>query len=145
MVDVGEKPATAREAIAQASIRMAPETLALALAGNNKKGDVISVAEIAGIMGGKKTSDLIPLCHPIALTQLTVSAAPSADLPGFVVTARAKTTGQTGVEMEALMAVTIACLTIFDILKAADQNMAIEGARVLQKSGGASGDYRRGD
>jgi len=140
MVDVSAKPATPREAMATGFIRMAPETLALAIAGGGKKGDVRAVAEIAGVMAAKRTAELIPLCHPLALSKVEVTVS-SAD-QGFEVVARAKTTGPTGVEMEALTAVTVACLTLYDMLKAADRGMVIEGVRVLEKSGGASGDWR---
>ena len=141
MVDVSDKAATAREALAEGFVRMAPETLALAVSGTAKKGDVRAVAEIAGVMAGKKTSDLIPLCHPLALSKIEVTV--SAGDGGLAVTARAKTFGQTGVEMEALTAVSVACLTIYDMLKAADRGMTIEGVRLVEKSGGASGDFRR--
>jgi cyclic pyranopterin phosphate synthase len=140
MVDVSAKPATAREAVAVGLIRMAPATLALAVSGAGKKGDVRAVAEIAGVMGAKRTSDLIPLCHPLALSKVEVTVSVAED--GLEVTARVKTTGPTGVEMEALTAVSVACLTLFDMLKAADRGMVIEGVRVLEKSGGASGDWR---
>jgi cyclic pyranopterin phosphate synthase len=140
MVDVSEKPATAREAVAAGFVRMAPETLALALAGGGRKGDVRAVAEIAGVMGAKKTSELIPLCHPLALTKVEVAV--SAGEGGLTVTARVRTNGPTGVEMEALTAVSTACLTLYDMLKAADRGMVIEGVRLLEKSGGASGDWR---
>ena len=140
MVDVSAKPATPREAMATGFIRMAPETLALAIAGGGKKGDVRAVAEIAGVMAAKRTAELIPLCHPLALSKVEVTVS-SAD-QGFEVVARVKTTGPTGVEMEALTAVTVACLTLYDMLKAADRGMVIEGVRVLEKSGGASGDWR---
>jgi cyclic pyranopterin phosphate synthase len=140
MVDVSGKPATAREAVATGFVRMAPATLELAVSGEAKKGDVRAVAEIAGVMAAKRTSDLIPLCHPLALSKVEVSVEPAEG--GLSVTARVKTTGPTGVEMEALTAVSVACLTIYDMLKAADRGMTIEGVRVLEKSGGASGDWR---
>jgi cyclic pyranopterin phosphate synthase len=140
MVDVSEKPATAREAVATGFVRMAPETLALAMSGGGRKGDVRAVAEIAGVMGAKRTSDLIPLCHPLALTKAEVTVSTGED--GLTVTARVRTTGPTGVEMEALTAVSVACLTLYDMLKAADRGMVIEGVRLLEKSGGASGDWR---
>ncbi len=140
MVDVSAKPATVREATATGSIRMAPETLALAIAGGGRKGDVRAVAEIAGVMAAKRTAELIPLCHPLALSKVEVTVSPVEQ--GFEVVARVKTTGPTGVEMEALTAVTVACLTLYDMLKAADRGMVIEGVRVLEKSGGASGDWR---
>lgn len=142
MVDVSGKPTTEREALASAEVVMAVETLRAALSGNAKKGDVRAVAEIAGVMAGKRTSDLIPLCHPIALAQLVVSITPDESLPGFVIEAHAKTTGQTGVEMEALTAASVAALTIYDMLKAKDRKMRIEGIRLLEKNGGASGDFR---
>jgi cyclic pyranopterin phosphate synthase len=143
MVDVSDKPATAREAVASGLVRMKPETLALALGGQAKKGDVRAVAEIAGVMGAKRTSDLIPLCHPLSLSKVAVEIAPDEAGAGLVVTARVKTTGPTGVEMEALTAVSIACLTIYDMLKAADRAMTIEAVRLIEKTGGASGDFRR--
>ena len=141
MVDVSGKAATAREALAEGFVTMAPETLALAVSGTGKKGDVRAVAEIAGVMAAKKTSDLIPLCHPLALSKVEVSV--EAGDGGMRVTARVKTTGQTGVEMEALTAVSVACLTIYDMLKAADKFMTIEAVRLVEKTGGASGDFRR--
>ena len=140
MVDVSAKPATAREAVAAGFVRMAPETLAVALAGQARKGDVRAVAEIAGVMGAKKTSELIPLCHPLALTKAEVTVSPGEG--GLEVVARVRTTGPTGVEMEALTAVSVACLTLYDMLKAADRGMVIESVRLLEKSGGASGDWR---
>ena len=145
MVDVSAKAASAREAVAEGRVRMAQETLALVREGRAKKGDVRAVAEIAGVMAAKKTSDLIPLCHPLALSGVTVEVAELADGSGLWVTARVKTTGPTGVEMEALTAVSVACLTLYDMLKAADRGMVIEGVRVLEKSGGASGDWRAQD
>jgi cyclic pyranopterin phosphate synthase len=140
MVDVSAKPATAREATATGFLRMAPATLELAVSGAGKKGDVRAVAEIAGVMGAKRTSDLIPLCHPLALSkaEVTVTVVDG----GLAVTARVKTTGPTGVEMEALTAVSVACLTLYDMLKAADRGMVIESVRLLEKTGGASGDWR---
>jgi cyclic pyranopterin monophosphate synthase len=140
MVDVSGKPATAREAMAAGLVRMRPETLALALSSDAKKGDVRAVAEIAGIMAAKKTSDLIPLCHPLALSKVEVRIEPVE--AGLAVAARVRTTGPTGVEMEALTAVSVACLTIYDMLKAAEKGMVIEAVRLLEKSGGASGDWR---
>ncbi len=144
MVDVSDKPATAREAAAAGLVRMAPQTLALALSGEAKKGDVIAVAELAGVMAAKKTADLIPLCHPLALSKVAVEIA-EAPGEGLAVTARVKTTGPTGVEMEALTAVSVACLTLYDMLKAADKAMTIEAVRLISKAGGASGDFSRGD
>ena len=143
MVDVSEKPATAREAAAAGLVRMAPATLALALGGGGEKGDVRATAEIAGVMAAKKTADLIPLCHPLALSKVAVEVAEAPGGEGLTVVARVKTTGPTGVEMEALTAVSVACLTIYDMLKAVDRAMTIEAVRLLEKSGGASGDFRR--
>ena len=143
MVDVSQKPDSPRAAIARGRVVMAPETLRLALAGEAKKGDVLGVARIAGVMAAKKTHELIPLCHPLALSHVSVDIAPDEALPGFVVTAEASLVGKTGVEMEALTAVSIACLTIYDMLKAADRGMRIEGVALVEKSGGASGDWRR--
>lgn len=141
MVDVGGKPVTRREAAATGRVTMNAETLARALSGDSKKGSVRAAAEIAGIMAAKKTAELIPLCHQIALSSVKIDIA--AEGNALVVTARAKTSGQTGVEMEALTAVSVACLTIYDMLKASDRAMVIEGITLLEKSGGASGDYRR--
>jgi len=143
MVDVSDKPSTERVAVASGRITMQPETLELALAGTGKKGEVRSVAEIAGVMAAKRTSDLIPMCHPLAISSVKVHVDPCADGTGLAVTARVKTTGPTGVEMEALTAVSVALLTLYDMLKAADKAMTIEGVRLLEKSGGASGDFRR--
>ncbi|WP_300579248.1 cyclic pyranopterin monophosphate synthase MoaC [Phenylobacterium sp.] len=139
MVDVSDKAVTAREAVAEGFVRMAPETLALALSGDAKKGDVRATAEIAGIMAAKRTSELIPLCHPLALSKVEVRVTPGEG--GLSVTARVRTTGQTGVEMEALTAVSVACLTVYDMLKAAEKGMVIEAVRLTAKSGGASGDW----
>ncbi len=139
MVDVSDKAVTAREASAEGYIRMAPETVALALSGQGKKGDVFAVAELAGVMAAKRTADLIPLCHPLPLTSIKVDV--SVADSGLRVEARVKTTGQTGVEMEALTACSLALLTLYDMLKAADKAMTIEGVRVIAKSGGRSGDY----
>ena len=141
MVDVGAKEVTDRMAVAEGCVVMRPETLALVMEGTARKGDVLGVARLAGIMGAKKTSDLIPLCHPLALTKVALELVPDPDLPGVRVEARVKTSGQTGVEMEALTAVTVACLTIYDMLKAAEKGMRIEGIRLLRKEGGKSGVY----
>ena len=141
MVDVSDKAVTTREALAEGFVRMSAETLALALSGDAKKGDVRSTAEIAGIMAAKKTSDLIPLCHPLALSKVEVRVEPGDG--GLAVTAKVRTTGQTGVEMEALTAVSVACLTIYDMLKAADKAMTIETVRLLEKTGGKSGAWTR--
>ena len=142
MVDVSDKAETVRIATAEGHVKMAPETLSLILQGNAKKGDVIGTARLAGIMAAKRTADLIPLCHPLMLTKVTVEIEEDADLPGLRVTATAKLTGKTGVEMEALTAVSVACLTIYDMAKAADKAMEIGGVRLLEKSGGKSGDFR---
>ena len=141
MVDVSGKAATSREATAEGFVRMDAATLALALSGDAKKGDVRATAEIAGIMAAKKTADLIPLCHPLALSKVEVRVEPADG--GLSVTARVRTTGQTGVEMEALTAVSVACLTVYDMLKAADKAMTIENVRLLTKTGGKSGDWAR--
>jgi cyclic pyranopterin monophosphate synthase len=139
MVDVSDKAATTREAVAEGFLRMSPATLALALSGEGKKGDVRAVAEIAGVMAAKKTSDLIPMCHPLALSKVEVRVE-AAD-GGLSVTARVKTTGPTGVEMEALTAVSVACLTLYDMLKAAEKGMVVEAVRLVSKTGGKSGDW----
>ncbi|KAA0697454.1 cyclic pyranopterin monophosphate synthase MoaC [Neorhizobium sp. P12A] len=143
MVDVGEKAETARVATAEGHVRMNPETLELIRQGNAKKGDVIATARLAGIMAAKQTANLIPLCHPLMLTKVSVDISEDDALPGLRVTATAKLTGRTGVEMEALTAVSVACLTIYDMAKAADKAMEISGIRLLEKSGGKSGDFRR--
>ncbi|MBM7047824.1 MULTISPECIES: cyclic pyranopterin monophosphate synthase MoaC [Rhizobium] len=142
MVDVGDKAETARSATATGYVRMKTETLALIRDGNAKKGDVIGTARLAGIMAAKQTSNLIPLCHPLMLTKVAVDIVEDAALPGLRVTATAKLTGRTGVEMEALTAVSVACLTIYDMAKAADRMMEIGGIMLLEKSGGKSGDFR---
>ncbi len=141
MVDVSAKATTTRVAVAEGRVVMQPETLALAVSGEAKKGDVMGVARIAGIQAAKRTHELIPLCHPLLLTSIAVECVPDADLPGIRVTARVGLSGQTGVEMEALTAVSVACLTLYDMLKAADRGMRIEGIRLVHKSGGQSGDY----
>ncbi|WP_273524850.1 cyclic pyranopterin monophosphate synthase MoaC [Rhodosalinus sediminis] len=141
MVDVSEKPETARIARAGAWVRMAPETLALVEAGEAKKGDVEGVARLAGIMGAKRTADLIPLCHPLPLSSVTLDIEADRDLPGLRLTATVRTTGRTGVEMEALTAASVAALTVYDMLKAADRAMEIGGLRVLLKDGGKSGRF----
>jgi cyclic pyranopterin monophosphate synthase len=142
MVDVSEKSATERVAVAEGKVRMTRETLDLVLSGDAKKGDVLGAARIAGIMAAKKTSDLIPLCHPLPLTKTEVEIAVDSDLPGLLVRATVKVTGPTGVEMEALTAVSIACLTIYDMVKAVERGMRIEGIRLIEKSGGKSGNWR---
>jgi indole-3-glycerol phosphate synthase len=141
MVDVGGKAETQRVAVAEGTVTMAAATLAAVRAGNLKKGDVVAVARIAGIMAAKQTADLIPLCHPIPLDAVTVDLAPDETLPGYRITARAVTTGRTGVEMEALTAVSAACLTLYDMAKALDRGMAIGGIRLLEKTGGRSGPW----
>jgi|ERR1019366_38004 cyclic pyranopterin phosphate synthase len=143
MVDVSGKPASARVAVAEGSIVMQKTTLDIVLSGNAKKGDVFAAARIAAIMAAKKTPDLIPLCHPLALTKVTVDLEPDVALPGIRVRVTAQVLGQTGVEMEALTAVSIACLTIYDMLKAVDRAMRIEGIKLLRKTGGKSGDFSR--
>ena len=142
MVDVSAKAATHRTARAEGFVAMAPETLALVETGTARKGDVLAVARIAGIMAAKKTHELIPLCHPLAITGATVEFEASRDPCGLHVSAEVKVAGQTGVEMEALTAVGVACLTIYDMLKAADKAMTISGIRLLEKTGGRSGTYR---
>jgi cyclic pyranopterin phosphate synthase len=142
MVDVTDKAATQRTARAEGFVAMAPATLALVEKGGAKKGDVLAAARIAGIMAAKKTHELIPLCHPLAITKVAMELEPSAEPAGIRVAAEVKVAGPTGVEMEALTAVTVACLTIYDMLKAADKAMRIEGVRLLEKTGGRSGTYR---
>ena len=142
MVDVSAKADTTRVAIAEGRVEMSRETLALVTAGNAKKGDVLGTARIAGIMAAKRTHELIPLCHPLAIQQIEVELQPDDSLPGIRVRARVKVTGKTGVEMEALTAVSVACLTIYDMVKAAERGMRIEGVRLVEKSGGASGEWR---
>ena len=142
MVDVSAKSATERLAIAEGRIVMTPQTLDLIVKGNAKKGDVLGTARIAGIMAAKKTHELIPLCHPLPLSRIAVEIEPDSTIPGIRVRAMAKVTGQTGVEMEALTAVSVACLTIYDMVKAAERGMRIEGIRLIEKSGGRSGRYR---
>ena len=141
MVDVSGKEATERRALAEGWVRMSPETLALAT-GGAAKGDVLGTARLAGIMGAKRTADLIPLCHPLPLDKVSLDLEPDPDLPGIRVRATAKTSGRTGVEMEALTAVSVACLTIYDMLKAAEKGMEIGGIRLLEKDGGKSGAWR---
>jgi cyclic pyranopterin phosphate synthase len=142
MVDVSEKAATERVAIAEGRVVMSAKTLDLVLAGNAKKGDVLGAARIAGIMAAKRTSELIPLCHPLALSKVEVDIVPDEKLPGLVVRATCKLKGQTGVEMEALTAVSVACLTIYDMVKAVERGMRIEGIRLVEKRGGKSGTYQ---
>ena len=145
MVDVSGKAATTRTAVAEGFVAMAPATLALIETGQARKGDVVATARIAGIMAAKRTHELIPLCHPLALSNATVDLAPSREPCGITITATVKVTGQTGVEMEALTAVSVACLTIYDMLKAVDRGMVIGPIRLMEKTGGRSGPYRAGD
>ena len=142
MVDVSDKDTTTRVAVAEGRVVMAKKTLALVRQGNAKKGDVLGAARIAGIQAAKRTHELIPLCHPLAISQIAVDVAPDAKLPGVIVTARVKVAGKTGVEMEALTAVAVACLTIYDMVKAVERGMRIEGIRLIEKRGGRSGHYR---
>ncbi len=141
MVDVSDKPVTARIAIAENHIKMQRETFDIITEGRAKKGDVLGVARLAGIMAAKRTSDLIPLCHPLPITKVSIDLEPDADLPGIRITATVKTTGQTGVEMEALTAASVAALTVYDMSKAVDKSMEISGLRVVVKDGGKSGRY----
>ncbi|TPQ51682.1 cyclic pyranopterin monophosphate synthase MoaC [Prosthecomicrobium hirschii] len=142
MVDVGDKSVTQRTAIAEGHVTMLPETLALIRQGLAKKGDVIATARIAGIMAAKRTHELIPLCHPLLLTKVAVEIEADEALPGLRITATARVSGQTGVEMEALTAVSVACLTVYDMAKAVDRGMVIGGIRLLEKSGGKSGTWQ---
>jgi cyclic pyranopterin phosphate synthase len=142
MVDVSGKAATARVAVAEGRVVMSVRTLELVLRGDAKKGDVLGAARIAGIMAAKKTHELIPLCHPLALSRVELDIAPDNKLPGLTVRATCKLTGQTGVEMEALTAVSVACLTIYDMVKAVERGMRIEGIHLVEKRGGMSGTYR---
>jgi cyclic pyranopterin phosphate synthase len=141
MVDVSDKVATDRRAIAESAVRMRPETLALITEGRARKGDVLGVARLAGIMGAKRCADLIPLCHPLPITKVSVDLMPDAALPGVRIRAEVRTTGQTGVEMEALTAASVAALTVYDMLKAAEKSMEIVATRVVLKEGGKSGRY----
>jgi cyclic pyranopterin phosphate synthase len=141
MVDVSEKPVTARIAVARGAVKMTAATLAMITEGRAKKGDVLGVARLAGIMAAKKTADLIPLCHPLPITKVAIDLTPDASLPGIVVEATVKTGGQTGVEMEALTAVSVACLTIYDMIKAVEKSMSIESIHLVLKDGGKSGRY----
>jgi cyclic pyranopterin phosphate synthase len=144
MVDVSAKQATDRVAVAEGRVLMRTETLDIVLAGNAVKGDVLAAARLAGIMAANRTHQLIPLCHPLPITKIAVDIEPDHRLPGFVVQATVKVTGKTGVEMEALTAVSVACLTIYDMVKAVERGMRIEGIRLLEKQGGKSGHYRAG-
>ncbi|MGM0412881.1 MAG: cyclic pyranopterin monophosphate synthase MoaC [Pseudomonadota bacterium] len=142
MVDVGDKAETERVAVAEGRIRMAPETLERIRAGDHAKGDVLGIARVAGIMGSKRTADLVPLCHPLPLTALEVDLTPEDEPAAVRVEATARTTGRTGVEMEALTAVQVALLTIYDMCKAVDRGMVMDGVRLLEKRGGKSGSWR---
>lgn len=145
MVDVTDKDVTSRTAVAEGAVAMAPTTLDVIVKGDAKKGDVIGTARLAGIMAAKRTHDLIPLCHPLALTKIDVDIEADPDLPGLTVRAEAGLRGQTGVEMEALTAVSVACLTIYDMAKAIDRGMVIQNVRLLEKSGGRSGHWSNVD
>jgi cyclic pyranopterin phosphate synthase len=145
MVDVGNKSSTERRAVAEGRIKMASETLALIIAGGHKKGDVIGVARIAGIMGAKRTADLVPLCHPLALTRVDIECEPNSNTNEIFCRATVETRGQTGVEMEALTAVQITLLTVYDMCKAVDRGMTMSQIRLVEKSGGKSGTWRRSD
>ena len=142
MVDVSAKPATERVALAEGFVRMARKTLDIVLKGDAKKGDVLGAARIAGILAAKRTHELIPLCHPLAISKVEVDLVADRKLSGVRVTARVKVTGKTGVEMEALTAVSVACLTVYDMVKAVERGMRIEGIRLIEKTGGRSGRYR---
>jgi cyclic pyranopterin monophosphate synthase len=142
MVDVSEKPATERTAVAEGRVIMSEATLELIISGNAKKGDVLGTARIAGIMAAKRTAELIPLCHPLMLSTVTVDIAPDQSLPGCLVRASVKVTGPTGVEMEALTAVSVACLTIYDMIKAVERGVRIDGIHLVEKLGGKSGHFR---
>lgn len=143
MVDVSDKPVTARRAVAEAMVTMSDETLSLVIDGGGPKGDVLGVAELAGVMGAKRTSELIPLCHPLPLTDLQVTITPDRASSGLRIRAEAATTGQTGVEMEAMTAVSIAALTVYDMVKGVERGVTIGGVRLIAKSGGKSGDWVR--
>ena len=143
MVDVGAKDVTVRHARAEGSVTMTARSLETILAGNAKKGDVLGTARIAGIMAAKKTHELIPLCHPLLIDKVTLDIEPDSALPGLRVTAEVRVSGKTGVEMEALTAVSVACLTIYDMAKAIDRTMTVGNIRLIEKSGGRSGDFKR--
>ena len=145
MVDVGHKPITERIAVAKGEVHMRPETLDLIQEGALKKGDVLTVAQLAGVMAAKRTSELIPLCHPLPLSQILVDVAPDPELPGVEITATVRTSAKTGVEMEALTAVSVAALTVYDMAKAAEKTMRIGNVRLVEKRGGQSGDVILGE
>jgi cyclic pyranopterin phosphate synthase len=143
MVDVSDKPTSPRRAVAEATVKMDQETLTLVIDGQGAKGDVLSVAELAGIMAAKRTAELIPLCHPLPLTDVSVEITPDRKVGTLVITAAAATTAQTGVEMEAMTAASVAALTVYDMVKSADRFVTVTNIRLLEKSGGASGTWRR--
>ena len=143
MVDVSDKPVTARRAVAEASVAVSPETMSMVIDGGGSKGDVLGVAELAGVMGGKRTSDLIPLCHPLALTDLVVAITPDRAAGVLRIRAEAATTGQTGVEMEAMTAASVAALTVYDMVKGVERGVEIRGVRLISKTGGKSGTWAR--
>ena len=145
MVDVGAKPESERTAVAEGAVRMSPEAFEVVTAQAVAKGDVLAVAEVAGTMAAKRTGELIPLCHPLGLDLIRVEARLEPELPGVRVTATAKATGRTGVEMEALTAIAVACLTVYDMVKAVDRGMVIEEVRLVSKTGGTRGDWRRSE
>jgi cyclic pyranopterin monophosphate synthase len=145
MVDVSAKPVTARRAVAEASVSMSAETLSLVIDGGGTKGDVLGVAELAGVMGGKRTSELIPLCHPLPLTDLQVSITPDRAISALRIRAEAATTAQTGVEMEAMTAASVAALTVYDMVKGVERGVTIGSVRLISKSGGKSGEWERQD
>ncbi|HEY7591425.1 MAG TPA: cyclic pyranopterin monophosphate synthase MoaC [Candidatus Limnocylindrales bacterium] len=145
MVDVSSKPATARRAVAEAFVALSPETLSLVIDGGGAKGDVLGVAELAGVMGGKRTAELIPLCHPLPLTDLVVSVTPERAAGGLRIRAEAATTGPTGVEMEALTAASVAALTVYDMVKGVERGVEIRSIQLVSKTGGKSGEWRRED
>jgi cyclic pyranopterin phosphate synthase len=144
MVDVSNKPPSARRAVAEAFVALSPETLSLVIDGGNEKGDVLGVAELAGVMGGKRTSELIPLCHPLPLTDLVVAVTPDRAGGGLRIRAEAATTAPTGVEMEALTAASVAALTVYDMVKGVERGVEISAVRLVSKTGGKSGDWQRG-
>jgi cyclic pyranopterin monophosphate synthase len=145
MVDVGGKPESERTAVAEGAVRMSREAYEMVASQAVAKGDVLAVAEVAGVMAAKRTGELIPLCHPLGVEQVLVEVRLAPELPGVRVTATAKVTGRTGVEMEALTAVSVACLTVYDMVKAVDRAMVIEGVRLMSKTGGSRGDWRRSE
>ena len=143
MVDVSDKPVTARRAVAEAFVALSPETLSLVIDGSGPKGDVLGIAELAGVMGGKRTAELIPLCHPLALTDLVVAVTPDRNAGGLRIRAEAATTDRTGVEMEALTAASVAALTVYDMVKGVERGVEIRSVQLVSKSGGRSGDWHR--